>query len=101
MNNANQQAHQRSVERARHAQQEVFRRQHEAHIHRAARTRTNRDSDFVNNAGRGGVIRVIIGLVLLVAIATGVVLLISSGQLDRWFAPPPPVQHSWFVPPTH
>jgi hypothetical protein len=83
MNNANQQAHQRSVERARHAQQEVFRRQHEAQTHMASRARTNQDSAFANNRGRGGVVRVI-GLVLLVAIATGVVLLIRSGQLSAW-----------------
>jgi hypothetical protein len=79
-----EQAHQRSVERAREWQQDTFRRQREARAHMPAEARTNQGP----RAGGGPiriVARIITVVVLLAAVAAGVVLLIHSGKLHTWF----------------
>jgi hypothetical protein len=79
-----QQQHQRSVERARQWQQDVFRRQREVQAHLAAQGGTNQGPRTGGGPIRA-VTRIIIVVVLLAVVAAGVVLLIHSGKLHTWF----------------
>ena len=92
-----QQAHQQSVQRARAWQQDMFRHQRDVQAHIGAQDQASRDA----LRRRGHTIDVIIVLMLVAALAIGAVLLIHSGQLDKWFGSTPgtaAVSGTWTAP---
>jgi hypothetical protein len=76
-----QQQHQRSVQRNRDWQRDVFRQQRERQAHMGARP----DSVVAGGRLRAGIFRVIVVLALLGALAAGAFLVVRSGHLQAWF----------------
>jgi hypothetical protein len=88
---AQQQAHRQSVDRARQSHQDMMnRRAIEMQVVMDQHARRNRDPNqespaTVTGGSRAGAIaRAVLVFVVLAALATGVYLLIRSGQLSDW-----------------
>jgi hypothetical protein len=85
-----QQFHQRaaeqSVERARQWQQDMFKHQRDMQAFQATRADSNDNTvgAATGERRRGSVVRTIVVLVVLCALAAGVIVLIRSAQLSAW-----------------